>query len=117
MRHLHICPLQPRDNRRPQIHALHHANQTLRNGIAPHDPPKDIHEYGCDFRVRGDEVKGLLDGLRGSAPTHVKEVGGLTTVELDDVHSGHCKAGAVYKAADVAVEFDEVETMSGGRDG
>ena len=114
MRHLHVRPLQSSDNRCPQVHTLHHANQSLRNSVAPHNPSKDIHKNGCDFRVRGDEVEGLLDGLGGGAAADVEEVCGLAAVELDDVHGGHGEAGAVDEAADVAVEFDEVEAMSVG---
>ena len=112
MCHLHIRPLQPRHNRRPQIHTLNHTDQTLCNRVTPHDAPEDIHKDGGDFGIRGDEVKGLLDGLRGGAAAHVEEVGGLAAVEFDDVHGRHGEAGAVDEAADVAVEFDEVEAMS-----
>ena len=114
MRNLHVRPLQPRHNRRPQIHTLHHTNQPLGDSIAPYDPPEDIYEDGCNFWVRGDEIKGLLDGLRGSAAANIEEVCRLAAVELDDVHGGHGEAGAVDEAADVAVKFDEVEAMSIG---
>lgn len=103
MRHLHIRPLQPRHDRRPQIHTLDHANQPLGNGIAPDDPPKDIHKDGGDLGIGGDEVKGLFDGLWCSAAADIEEVGGLAAVELDDVHCCHCEASAVYEAANVTV--------------
>ena len=80
MRHLHIRPLQPRNNRRPQVHALDHAYEPLRNGVAPDDATENVDEDGGDFGVRSDEVKGLLDGLRRGATADVEEVGGLAAV-------------------------------------
>ena len=112
MRHLHVRPLQPRHDRRSQIHAFHHTDQALRNGITPDNTAKDIHENRRHFRVRRDKVKRLLDSLRCGAAADVEEVGGLAAVELDDVHGGHGKASAVDEAADVAVEFDKIKTMS-----
>ena len=54
----------------------------------------------------------MLDGLGGRAAADVKEIGRLAAVELDDVHGGHGEAGTVDEAANVAVEFDKVETVS-----
>ncbi len=109
---LHVCTLQPRHDRRPQIHSLHHTDQPLRNSIAPYYTAEDIHKYGRNFRIACNEVEGLLNGLRCGASTNIKKVGWLSAVQLDDVHCCHCKAGAVDEAADITVELDEVETGS-----
>ena len=95
MRLLHISPLQPRYDRGSQVHALDHADQSLRNGVAPDDAAEDVDEYGCYFGVAGYEVEGLLDRSRSGSSADVEEVGGLAAVELDDVHGGHGKTGAV----------------------
>lgn len=109
---LHVCPLQPRNNRRPQVHRLYHADQALRNGITSYNTAEDVDKDSCDFWIAGNEVECLLDSLRRGTSTNIKEIGWLTAVQLDNVHCCHCQAGAVDQAADVAVEFDEVETRS-----
>ena len=94
-RQFHIGPLQPRHNRCPQVHTLYHANQSLRNSITSDNSAEDVHEDGCDFGIAGDEVESLLDCLGRGASTNVEEVGWGAPVQLDDVHCGHCKAGAI----------------------
>jgi hypothetical protein len=44
-----------------------------------------------------------------SAPSDVQEVGGLTTVQREDIHRGHGQAGTVDEAPDVAIKFDKVQ--------
>lgn len=92
---LHIRTLQPRHDRRPQVHSLHHADQPLCDSITPYYTPKDINEDSSDFRIACYKVEGLLDSLRRSASSHVEEVGRLSAVQLDNVHCRHCKAGSV----------------------
>jgi len=45
---------------------------------------------------------------------HVKEVGRLTSLKLDNVHRGHSKTGTVHHAADVSVEGAVVQTDGSG---
>ena len=95
MRQFHVRALQTGDDWRAEVHALHDRHETLSNSITTHDAAKDVDEDGGDFGIGGDEVKGLLDGLRSGAAADVEEVGRLAAVELDDVHGGHGEAGAV----------------------
>ena len=44
---------------------------------------------------------------------NVEEVGRGAAVQLDDVHGGHGKPGAVNHAADIAVEGDVVQVEVG----
>ena len=70
-RQFHVGPLQSRDDGCPQVHALHHANQSLRNGITSDDSAEDVDEDGRDFGIAGDEVEGLFDCLRRCTSTNV----------------------------------------------
>ena len=91
----HVRALQPCHNGRPQIHALDNRYQSLGNGVASYDTAKDIDEDGCDFGIAGDEVKGLFDSLWSGSTADIKEVCGLTAVELDNVHCCHGETCAV----------------------
>jgi len=84
------------------------------DGVAADDTTEDVDEDGGHLRVAGNELESLLDGGRGGAATNVEEVGRLAAVELDNVHGGHGKTGAVDKAANIAIKLDEVEARLGG---
>ena len=45
------------------MHGVDDRDQTLRDGIAPHNTAKDVDKNARHFWVAGDELKGLLDGL------------------------------------------------------
>ena len=77
---LHIRPLQPCHDWRSEVHALHYANQPLRNSITPHDPAENIDEYGSNFGVAGDEIESLFDRLRSGASAHIEEIRRLAPV-------------------------------------
>ena len=49
-------------------------------------------------------------------PSDIEEVGWVAAVEGEDVHSGHSETCTVNKAANVAVELDEVEVSLLGFD-
>lgn len=95
MRRLHIRPLQPSNNRSTKIHALDNGNKPLGNGVAAYDTTEDVDEDGGDFRVACDEIEGLLDCLRGSSATNIKEVGRSASIEFDYVHGRHSKTSAI----------------------
>ena len=46
-----------------------------------------------------------------SVPSDVKEVGGLSTVKTEYIHSCHCKSGTVDETADISIKFDEVKVI------
>ena len=95
MRHLHIRPLQPSNNRSPKIHAFDNSNKALGNGVASYDTTENVDEDGSDFGIAGDEIERLLDCLRGGSATNIKEIGRSASVEFNDVHGRHCKTGAI----------------------
>lgn len=95
IRRFHVRPLQPRHNRRPQIHTLDHRYEALGYRIASNNAPEDVDEDGCDFGIAGDEVECLLDGLWSCSTANVKEVRRLSAVQLDDVHGGHRQTSTV----------------------
>lgn len=95
MRHLHIRPLQPSNNGSPKIHALDNGDKPLGNGVAAYDAAEDVDKDGCNFRVAGYEIEGLLDCLGGSSTSNIKKVGRSASIELNYVHGCHCKTGAI----------------------
>lgn len=116
VRRLHVGTLQTSNDRGLEVHALNNLDETLGNSVAADDATEDVDEDSSDLGVRGDEVEGLADSLRCGTATNIEEVGGRTTVQLDDVHGGHGKTGTVDKAANITIELDEVEANLGGLD-
>ena len=92
---LDIGPLETSDDRNSQVHVLNSCDESLSNSITSNNTSEDVHEDRGNLRVVGDETEGLLDGLGSGSSATVKEVGGLTAVELDDIHSGHSQPGTV----------------------
>src|SRR6266536_6257559 len=92
---LHVRSMQSRHNRRSQVHLLHNVDQALGNGVASYDATKDVDEDGCDFGIAGDQVECGFDGRRSGTTADVEEVGGGTSVQLDDIHCGHGESGTV----------------------
>lgn len=92
---LHVGSLQSGDNGRAQTHLLHDVDQTLRDGIAPHDTAEDVDKDGRDLGVAGDQLERGLDRGRSRATADVEEVGGAAAIQLDDVHGGHGETGTV----------------------
>lgn len=106
---LHVGTLQTSNDGDLEVERLDGVDKTVGNSIASHNTAKDVDEDGSDLGVAGDQLEGLLDGGGGGTTTNVEEVGGLTAVQLDDVHGGHGQTGTVDQAADVTVQLDEVE--------
>lgn len=99
-----------------EVQALDSLDQASGDGITSHDTAKDVDKDGSDLGVAGDELESLLNGGRSGTTTNVEEVGGLTTVQLDNVHGGHGKTGTVDEAADITIELDEVKVGLGSAD-
>ena len=93
--HFHICPLEPCDNRRPQIHAFDHADQSLSYCVAAYNAAENIDEYSCHLGIRGYELESLFNRLWSCATTDIKEVCRGTAIELYYIHSCHGETGAV----------------------
>src|SRR5690606_13183719 len=97
------------------VHFLDRGDDALGDHVAAHDAAEDVNEDRLDL-VRGeDQLEGFGHALLGGAAAHVEEVGRRTAFQLDHVHRGHRKTGAVDHAADVAVHGDVVQVMLAGR--
>ena len=56
-----------------------------------------------------NELTFLIACVPEHSPSNVQEVSRVTTVERQDIHSGHGKTGTINEAANVTVQLDEVE--------
>lgn len=108
-----VSTLESGNNGNVEVHVLGNGNQTLGNVVTSHDTTENVDKDGGDTGLRGNELEGLLDGVSSGSSTAIEEVGGISTVQLDDVHGGHGKTGTVDETADVSVELDEVKTVLG----
>lgn len=77
--------------------------------IAAENTAEDVDEDSFDLGVFVKKLEGLGELLTLGAATDVQEVGGLTAVELDDVHRGHGESSTVDEAADVSTDMDVVQ--------
>ena len=77
--------------------------------VASQDSAKDVDEDGFDLWVFVEELESLHKLLSFGTAADVEEVSGLTTVQLDDVHSRHGKTGTVDQAADVSTDVNVVQ--------
>jgi hypothetical protein len=92
---------------------LYDIDQTLGDGVTSDNTTKDVDKDCCYLGIAGDQLEGGSDGFWRSTTTDIQEVSRRTTVELDDVHGSHGKTCAVDQAADITIELDEVESVSG----
>lgn len=106
---LHVGTLETGNDGSAETHLLNNVDQTLGDGVTADDTTEDVDEDGRDLGVAGDELESALDGSGSSTTTDVKEVGGGTAVQLDDIHGGHGKTSTVDQAANVTVQLDEVQ--------
>src|SRR6185312_15880750 len=79
--------------------------------VAAHDAAEDVDQDAFDVGIGGDDLEGRGDLLLARAAADIEEVRRLFAIELDDVHGGHRKPGAVDHAPDIAVECDVSEVV------
>ena len=94
-----------------ELELLGRLDDTLGDDVAAHDTTEDVHKDRLDVLAREDNLKRLLHSGRVGAATDIEEVGGLATVESKHVEGSHGETGTVHKAANVAIESDEVEAV------
>lgn len=99
-----------------EVHALDGPDETSGDSITSDDTTEDVDEDSGDLGIAGDELESLTDSSGSGTTTNVEEVGGLSTVQLDDVHGSHGKTGTVDEAADITVKLDEVKVGLGSAD-
>lgn len=108
-----VGSLESGNNGNVEVHVLSNSNQTLGNVVTSDNTTENVDEDSSDTGLGSDELEGLLDGVGSGSSTTVEEVGGLTSVQLDDIHGGHSETSSVDKTANVSVELDEVKTVLG----
>lgn len=118
--------LQTNDERNVHVELLRGVDDTLSDVVAPHDATEDIDKDALDLGVRSEDLESLFDSFGSStsanelnnwqrriitscSPSDVKEVGGIATMERQDVHGSHSKTSAVDQAPDAAVKLDKVQ--------
>jgi len=77
--------------------------------IASENTAKDVDENGFDFRIVIEKLEGFSELFALSTATDIEEVGGLTSVELDDIHGGHSETSTIDEATDVAANVNVVQ--------
>lgn len=112
----HVGTLETGNDGDSKVHGLHNLDETSGNGVAADNTTENVDEDSSNLGVASNELEGTSDGSGGSTTANVEEVGGLASVELDNVHGGHGKTGTVDEAANVTVKLDEVQARLGGLD-
>lgn len=112
MSFLHVCTLKTTDDWSSKVHLLDDIDQTLRNGVTSNYAAEDVDENCRNFWIAGDEIEGRSNSFGSRTSANVQEIRRGAAVELDDVHCGHCEASTIHKTANIAIQFDEIETMS-----
>src|SRR5690606_31365108 len=89
-----------------EVDGLARSNDALGDDVAAHDATEDVDQNGLDAFVLEHDLERFCNLFGRCTTTDVEEVGRLATEQLDGVHGSHGQAGAVYQAADVAVELN-----------
>ena len=77
--------------------------------VAAQDTAENVHEDRLNLVIIVQQLESFNKCLTFGAAADVKEVSGLATVQLDDVHGGHGQASTIDKAADVAANVNVVQ--------
>ena len=77
--------------------------------VTTKDTTENVHKDGFYFGIFVEEFESFGKLLAFGAAADIQEIGGLTTVELNDIHGGHGESGTVDEAADVTTDMDVVQ--------
>ena len=69
---------------------------------------ESAHQHRANVLVGREDLERVADLFLICAAVDVEEIRRLAPRELDDVHGGHCQAGAVHHATDGAVQTDVI---------
>merc|ERR1719400_2187508 len=111
---VNIRSLQPHDQGDLELDALAGVDDAIGDRGAVHDATKHIHQDGFHPLVFSDDAESLPHLIFLDIATHIKEVGRLATIKLDDVHSRHGQSGTIHQASNVAIQLHIVEVVTGG---
>ena len=92
---LHVGTLETGNDGGAQAHLVDDVDQSLSDGVTADNTTEDVDKDSRHLRIAGDQLESALDSSRGSTTTNIKEVGGATTVQLDNVHGGHGETSTV----------------------
>merc|ERR1719357_2363761 len=111
---VNIRPLQPHDQRDLKFNALAGVDDAIGDRGAVHDAAKHIHQDGFHPLVFSDDSESLPHLIFLDIATHIKEVGRLATIELDNVHGCHGQPSTIHQASNVTIQLHIVEVVTGG---
>eukprot|EP00040_Diaphanoeca_grandis_P038493 m.256629 g.256629 ORF g.256629 m.256629 type:complete len:437 (-) comp34539_c0_seq1:56-1366(-) len=106
---LYVGAFQSHDERKLEVRLLARSHNTVGDGCAVNNATEDVDKDCLHLRVARDDIERCCDSLgRHTTPT-IQKVGGLSSVQLNDIHRCHRKASAIDQASDVAVHTHVVE--------
>ena len=109
-----VSPLEPHDDRQAHTHLFDGRNDALGNDVAADDAAEDVDQNRTDPGIREDQLERRGDPLLGRAAADIQEIRRFAAVQLNQVHRGHGKAGAIDHARNIAVERHVVKVVLGG---
>ena len=97
-----------------EFNRLASIDNSISDGSTVDNSTKHIDKDRLDLVILGDDTECLLDLMFLNTASNIEEVGGFSSVQLDDVHGGHGEAGTIDQTPDVPVQLDVVEAVLGG---
>src|SRR3990167_4265515 len=101
-----VGAFQPHDHRHFHADFLDCGDDAGGDDVAAHDAAEDVDQHRLDVAVGEDDLERLGHHFRRGAATDVEKVGGLSAMQLDQVHGRHRQTRAIDHAADVAGQGD-----------
>src|SRR5207253_1430282 len=92
---------------------FHGGDHAHGQNVAAQDAPENIDQHRAHVLVRYEDLERVANLFLVGAAAHIEEIRGLAAGQLDDVHRRHGQPGAVYHAADRAIEADVVQVVFG----
>merc|ERR1719422_812791 len=110
---INISPFQSHNKRNLEFNRLASIDNSISDGSTVDNSTKHIDKDRLDLVILGDDTECLLDLMFLNTASNIQEVGGFSSVQLDDVHGGHGEAGTIDQTPDVPVQLDVVEAVLG----
>lgn len=67
------------------------------------DTSEDVDEESLDIGVFVEDLKSSRNLFCVGSSAHIQEIGRFTSVQFNDVHSGHGQTSSVHHASDVTI--------------
>lgn len=88
-------------------------NDSFSELISEEDTSKNVNKDSFDLGVVMNKHHGLLEGLSLCGTTDIQEIGRLSSVEFDDIHSRHGESSTIDEASNVSADMDVVQIVLG----